>query len=153
VSRGTLSALQQPQVVHVDEAPNWAAIRFGVDSTLWDLRVLRAPLGCTEIGISVFRLGPRAKVTVGHRHPAGEEIYVLVSGKVEIKIGESVLALEPLSAVRVPSNEFRALRNAGDEQALLIVAGYPQDSAEEVEFAPDFWIADDDEIAVPLNVG
>jgi hypothetical protein len=34
----------------------------------------------------------------------------------------------------------------------LIVAGYPQNSAEEVEFAPDFWIADDDETVVPLNV-
>ena len=33
-----------------------------------------------------------------------------------------------------------------------IVAGYPQDSAEEVEFARHFWIADDDETAVPLNV-
>ena len=144
--------MQQPQVVHVDEAPNWAAIRFGVDSSVWDLRVLRAPLGCTEIGISVFRLGPRAKFTIGHRHPAGEEVYVLVSGKAEIKIGESVFALEPLSAVRVPANEFRALRNAGNERALLIVAGYPQDNAEEVEFAPDFWSADDNETPVPLNV-
>ena len=152
MSPGTLPALQQPQVVHVDEAPNWAAIRFGVDSTLWDLRVLRAPLGCTEIGISVFRLGPRAKFTVGHRHHSGEEVYVLVSGHAEIKIGESLFALEPLSAVRVPSNEFRALRNAGDEQALLIVAGYPKNSAEEVEFAPNFWTVDDDETAVPLNV-
>jgi mannose-6-phosphate isomerase-like protein (cupin superfamily) len=144
--------LQQPRVVHVDEAPNWAAIRFGVNPSLWDLRLLRVPLGCAEIGISVFRLGAHAKFTVGHRHPAGEEIYVLVSGQAEIKIGASVFALEPLSAVRVPSNEFRALRNPGDEQALLIVAGYPQDSAEEVEFAPEFWIADDDETAVPLNV-
>ena len=90
---------------------------------------------------------------MNHRHPAGEEVYVLVSGRAEIKIGESRFALEPMSAVRVPSNELRALRNAGDEQALLIVAGYPQNSAEEVEFAPNFWIADDDETTVPLNVG
>jgi mannose-6-phosphate isomerase-like protein (cupin superfamily) len=152
MSRGTLPALEQTRVVQVDEAPNWAAIRFGVDSALWDLRLLRAPLGCTEIGISVFRLGARAKFTVGHRHPAGEEIYVLVSGQAEIKIGDSVFALDPMSAVRVPSHKFRALRNPADELALLIVAGYPQDSAEEVEFAPDFWPADDDETAVPLNV-
>jgi mannose-6-phosphate isomerase-like protein (cupin superfamily) len=148
----TLPDLQEPRVVHVDEAPNWAAIRFGVDPSLWDLRLLRVPLGCAEIGISVFRLGAHAKFTVGHRHPAGEEIYVLVSGQAEIKIGAFVFAREPLSAVRVPSNEFRALRNPGDEQAVLIVAGYPQNSAEEVEFAPDFWIADDDETAVPLDV-
>ena len=69
-----------------------------------------------------------------------------------LRLPAGARALEPLSAVRVPSSEFRALRNAGDEQALLIVAGYPQDSAEEVEFAPNFWIADDDETALPLNI-
>lgn len=144
--------MQRPRVVHVDEAPNWAASHFGVDPAVWDLRLLRVPLGCTEIGISVVRLGAHRKFTVGHRHRAGEEVYVLVAGEAEIKIGESVFPLEPLSAVRVPAEEFRALRNPGDEQALLIVAGYPQDRAAEVEFARAFWAADDDERAVPLDV-
>lgn len=57
-----------------------------------------------------------------------------------------------MSAIRVPSTEFRALRNPGDDQAVLIVAGYPQDSAEEVEFAAGFWPADGHEAPVSLNV-
>ena len=52
----------------------------------------------------------------------------------------------------MPSSEFRPLRNPVNEEALLIVAGYPQDSAEEVEFAPDFWPADDDEVVIPVNL-
>lgn len=64
--------------------------------------------------------------------------YLLVSGQAEIKIGESLFALEPLSAVRVPSNEFRALGNAGGRAGAIDRRRLSADSAEEVEFAPNF---------------
>jgi uncharacterized cupin superfamily protein len=141
-----------PKVVRVCEAPNWAAIRFRIDPALMELRVLRDVLGCESLGLSYLRLGPRAKLTVGHRHPAGEEVYVLVSGRAEIKIADDIVALEPMSAVRVPARQLRALRAVGDQDAVFLVAGSRDDPAL-TELVPNFWpIADDSEIEVRARV-
>jgi quercetin dioxygenase-like cupin family protein len=144
--------MPEPTVVHADEAFNWAAVGLGADPERLQVRILRGALGCTELGVSVVRLGPGTKVTTGHRHPAGEEVYVLVAGRAEAKVDDAVVALEPLSALRVPGEAVRALRCVGSEEAVFVVASHPQDRPELTEFVPGFWPAEPGETPVEVRL-
>ena len=46
---------------------------------------------------------------------------------------------EPITAVRVPSRTARAVRAAGDEDAVFLIVAAPQAGFDDVEFIPDFW--------------
>jgi mannose-6-phosphate isomerase-like protein (cupin superfamily) len=127
-------------VVRVEDAPNWAATRFGLEPTVLDMRILRGVLGCAHVGVSYLRFGAGRPLTVGHRHPGGgEEVYVLVSGRAEIKIGEEIFPMEPVSAVRVPADRLRGIRAVGGEDAAFVVVGYPIDDPDETEIVLGFW--------------
>jgi hypothetical protein len=103
--------MEQPDVLPVVDAPNWAATRFGLAEDKLELRILRGPLGCEHIGVSYMRFGPEWPLTVGHRHPpGGEEVYVLIEGKARIKIDDEIVQMDAPAAIRVPSERFRAIR-------------------------------------------
>ena len=127
-------------VVRVEDAPNWAATRFGLDPAVLDMRIMRGVLGCEHLGVSYLRFGSGRPLSVGHRHPGGgEEVYVLVSGRAEIKIDDEVFPMEPVSAVRVPADRLRGIRAVGDEDAAFVVVGAPIDDPDETEIVPGFW--------------
>jgi hypothetical protein len=130
-------------VLDIRDAPNWAKLRFGLAEGDLDMRILRGALGCEHIGISYLRFGPGWRLTLGHRHPAGEEVYVLVEGQARIKVGDDVYEMRAPSAIRVGSDRFRAIRAEGSDPAVFVVASYPIDDPELTEFAPDFWPADE----------
>jgi uncharacterized cupin superfamily protein len=133
----------QREAVSVADAPNWAATRFGLAQEELELRILRDRLGCKHIGVNYMRFGPDWRPTTGHRHPAGgEEVYVLVEGSAQIKIGDEIVHMAAPAAIRVPSEEFRAIRVAGDRPAVFVAAGYPIEDPDETEFAPNFWPED-----------
>ena len=79
-----------------DQAPN-----LGADPTEFNILFGRVPLGCEDCGVSLVRYAPGVKAH-GHRHKRQEEIYVLVNGSAEMKVGDDVFELKPWSAVRVP---------------------------------------------------
>jgi hypothetical protein len=136
--------MDEPRVLPIAEAPNWAQLRFGLDQSELDLRVLRGSLHCEHLGVSYMRFGAGWQLTLGHRHPpGGEEVYVLVEGQARIKIGERVHSMAAPSAIRVASDEFRAIRAVGDAPALFVVVGYPIEDPDETEFAADFWPQND----------
>jgi hypothetical protein len=47
--------------------------------------------------------------------------------------------MESPSAVRVSSEEFRAIRAVGGAPAVFVAVGYPIEDPEETEFTTDFW--------------
>ena len=130
------------EVLDIGDAPNWARTRFGLAETDLDMRILRGALGCEHIGISYLRFGPGWQLTLGHRHPAGEEVYVLVEGSARIKIEEQILHMHAPSAIRVHGDQFRAIRAEGDTAAVFVAAGTIDDPSV-TEFAADFWREDE----------
>jgi uncharacterized cupin superfamily protein len=64
-----------------DQAPN-----LGLDPSQFNLRFGRVALGCEHCGVSHLRFAPGA-MCHGHRHKRQEDIYVLVSGSAEMKVG------------------------------------------------------------------
>jgi mannose-6-phosphate isomerase-like protein (cupin superfamily) len=131
------------EVVDIGAAPNWARTRFGIAENDLYMRILRGALGCEHIGISYLRFGPGWRLTLGHRHPAGEEVYVLVEGRARIKVDEEIHEMRAPSAIRVRGEQFRAVRAEGDAPAVFVVAGYPIDDPELTEFASEFWAEDE----------
>jgi mannose-6-phosphate isomerase-like protein (cupin superfamily) len=132
-----------PTVLRVRDAPNWAESRFGVQRDKFEMRILRDVLGCEHVGVSYLRFGPGWRSSVGHRHPTGEEIYVLVEGRARMKIEDEILTLEAPSAVRVRGEHLRAIRPLGDAPAVFVVAGYPIDDPDKTEIIPNFWAQDE----------
>jgi mannose-6-phosphate isomerase-like protein (cupin superfamily) len=67
---------------------------------------------------------------------------VLVEGSAQVKIGDEIVDMDAPAAIRVSSEEFRAIRATGEKTAVFVAAGYPIENPDDTEFAPDFWPAD-----------
>jgi quercetin dioxygenase-like cupin family protein len=101
-----------------DQAPN-----LGADPNDFNIFFGRVPLGCEHCGVSLVRYAPGVKAH-GHRHKRQEEIYVLVKGSAEMKVGDDVIELKPWHAVRVPAHVMRGIKG-GPEGCEVIAVGAP----------------------------
>ena len=80
------------------------------------------------------------KGSYGHRHRTQEEVYYVISGRLEFKIGDDVLEVGPGNAVRVAADTWRSVWNEGPGDAeLLIVSIRSTDPAAETQRLADFW--------------
>jgi mannose-6-phosphate isomerase-like protein (cupin superfamily) len=82
------------------------------------------PMGAEQIAFNVRVLAPHAAhvppggdPTRGHSHRTIEEIYFVLAGELNVKLGDEVITLGPRDAVLVPSATPRAVRNDSDEEA------------------------------------
>jgi mannose-6-phosphate isomerase-like protein (cupin superfamily) len=109
-----------------------------------EMRMLGGPLAAEQVSCS-FRRMPQhtgGKGSYGHRHRTQEEVYVVLSGRLEFKLGDDVVELGPGTAVRIAPSTVRSVWNARPEDAeLLIFSVRLADSTDEVELVPDFWPA------------
>jgi mannose-6-phosphate isomerase-like protein (cupin superfamily) len=91
-----------------------------------DLRVYSAPLKCEHHVFTVSRYAPGDSIE-HHRHEIAEEIYVLLSGGGQIRIGDDVIEASPLDAFRVPAELLRSVYNHTEQEAVWLVIGAPED--------------------------
>ena len=94
------------------------APQFGMPAEM-QARFAARPLGLERTGLTYFRLAPGFRIPFAHRHEDQEEVYVVIRGSARIKIGDDVLDLSELDAVRVPGDTLRNLegrtgRRGGD---------------------------------------
>jgi quercetin dioxygenase-like cupin family protein len=101
-----------------DQAPN-----LGADPEDFNIFFGRVPLGCEHCGVSLVRYAPGVKAH-GHRHKRQEEIYVLVNGSAQMKVGDDVIELKPWDAVRVPAHVMRGIKG-GPEGCEVVAVGAP----------------------------
>jgi mannose-6-phosphate isomerase-like protein (cupin superfamily) len=114
-----------------DQAP-----KFGMEGL--EFRVARSPLDLDNSAVSYMRLEPNFRLPFGHTHNQQEELYVLVSGKARLKLGEEVIDLQPFDAVRIPKDTMRNLEG-GPEGAEVILFGAPNTGPNDAEMTPDWW--------------
>jgi mannose-6-phosphate isomerase-like protein (cupin superfamily) len=115
-----------------DQAP-----KFGMPEGLQS-RFARQDLELETLGLAHFKLAPGEGPPFGHRHPGGpeaDEVYVVVSGSARIKIGDDVIDLAQWDAVRVPGDEWRALKGGADGAEVLAFGGRSAES----EMDQGFW--------------
>jgi quercetin dioxygenase-like cupin family protein len=107
-----------------------------------EMRMLTGPLGAEQVAIT-FRRMPQhtgGKGSYGHRHKTQEEIYFVVSGKLQFKLEDEVIEAGPGTAVRVSPEVVRGVWNDEPEDAeLVIVSTKIEDLRADGETVPDFW--------------
>ena len=115
-----------------DQAPN-----FGLAPNL-EARMARVPLELEHSGISYQRLAPNFRVPFGHKHKTQEEVYVVVSGSVRVKLEDEVLELKEWDAIRVPKETTRGFE-AGPSGVEIIAIGAPNTGPGDAEVSQDWW--------------
>jgi uncharacterized cupin superfamily protein len=101
-------------------------------------------LGLEKSGLSLQRLEAGGEHPFGHSHKTQEEIYVVIEGGGRAKLGDEVVELRTLDALRVPPETPRAFAG-GDEGMTFLAFGAPavEDAMGDVEQQPGFGDAGD----------
>jgi quercetin dioxygenase-like cupin family protein len=108
------------------------APKFGMDGI--EARFARVELGLEKQGMSLFRLDPDAKIPFGHRHAEQEEVYLVLSGSATVKVGDDVVELGPLDALRLAPTAVRQVQ-AGPDGVEFVAVGAP--SVRDAEQLPE----------------
>ena len=93
-------------------------------------------------GMMRFLTGPleAEQVAITHRHKTQEEIYFVVSGRLQFKLDEEILDIDGGSAVRVAPEVVRSVWNEGPHDAqLLIFSLRIANVDEDAEIVENFW--------------
>ena len=114
-----------------DQAPN-----FGLSPDL-EARFARVALDAELIGLTYQRLKPNLRIPWGHKHKTQEEVYIVVSGSLRLKLGDDVKELGPWDAIRISKETMRGLE-AGPEGAEVIAIGAPGGPGD-AEVEQDWW--------------
>ena len=114
-----------------DQAPN-----FGLSPDL-EARFARVALDAELIGLTYQRLAPNFQVPWGHTHKTQEEMFVVISGSMRVKVEDEIKELGPWDAIRVSKETTRGFE-AGPEGVEFIAIGAPggPGDAENIE---GFW--------------
>jgi mannose-6-phosphate isomerase-like protein (cupin superfamily) len=115
-----------------DQAPN-----FGLSPNL-EARMARVPLEMENAGISYQRIAPNFRVPFAHKHKNQEEVYVVVSGSLRVKVEDEILDLKQWDAIRVHKDTMRGFE-AGPEGAEVIAIGAPSTGPGDAEMVQEWW--------------
>ena len=112
------------------------APQFGMPAEM-QARFAGQPMGLERTGLTHFRLAPGFRIPFGHRHEDQEEVYVVIKGSARMKVGDDVLELSELDAVRVAGDTIRNLEG-GPDGAEVIAFG-ERAGQEQSEMVPGWW--------------
>jgi len=117
-----------------DQAPN-----FGMPEGI-EARFAREVLGLKKSGASYQKLAPGVRMPFGHSHGEQEELYVVIRGNARVKVGDEVLELSEMDALRVDPDVVRAFEGGADG-AEILAFGAPDvaDRAAEAAMHPGWW--------------
>jgi mannose-6-phosphate isomerase-like protein (cupin superfamily) len=96
-----------------DKAPG-----FGHGESV-EARFANGDLDTENTGVSFHRIKPDQRQPFGHRHEEAEEVYVVVRGSGRAMLGEELVELKELDAVRVSPRLARAFEAGPDGLELL----------------------------------
>jgi mannose-6-phosphate isomerase-like protein (cupin superfamily) len=114
-----------------DQAPN-----FGLSPDL-EARFARVALDAELVGLTYQRLKPNLRVPWGHKHKTQEEVYVVISGSLRVKLDDEIKELGPWDAIRISKDTMRGLES-GPEGAEVIAIGAPGGPGD-AEVEQDWW--------------
>ena len=106
------------------------------------MRFLTEHLGNEQVAITHRVMPPQSggKGSYGHRHKTQEEIYYVISGNLQFKLGDEVVAVDGGTAVRVAPETVRSIWNDGPDDAELVICSVRlEDPRADGELVQDFW--------------
>ena len=109
-----------------------------------EMRLLTDVVGAEQVALSYRRMPQHTggKGSYGHRHKTQEEVYFVISGRLQFKVGDELVEVEAGGVVRVAPEVVRSVWNDEPEDAeLIIVSTRIDDPQGDTEAVPDFWPA------------
>ncbi len=108
-----------------------------------EMRMMASALEAEQVAFTYRRMPQHTggKGSYGHRHKEQEEIYFVMSGKLQFKLDGEVVELEKGTAVRVPPHTWRSVWNDEPEDAELVIVSkvVPGGSRDDAEYLENFW--------------
>lgn len=89
-----------------------------------DLRPYDPHLECEHVAFSIGHLKPGQSVG-HHTHEKAEEVYILMQGTAQIRIGETVVDAKAFDSFRFPPDVPRSVYNNGKEDCWWVFIGAP----------------------------
>lgn len=107
-----------------------------------EMRFFGGHLGSEQVTFTHRRMPQHTggKGSYGHRHKTQEEIYFVLSGKLQFKLEDEVIECGPGTAIRVAPEVVRSVWNDEPEDAeLVIVSTKIEDVRGDAEMVEGFW--------------
>jgi mannose-6-phosphate isomerase-like protein (cupin superfamily) len=107
-----------------------------------EMRMATEHIGAEQVAFTWRRMpaGTGGKGSYGHRHRTQEELYFVISGRLEFKLDDEVIEVGAGTVVRISPEVVRSVWNEGPEDAVLIMCSPRLDDvAADVEKVDDFW--------------
>ena len=112
-----------------------AAPGFGFGE-MGEIRFAKDDLDAERTGITHMKLNPEQRMPFGHKHDQAEEIYVVIAGSGRMKMGDEIVEIVELDAIRISPEVARGFES-GPEGISLIAVGARHDGDGEV--LPNWW--------------
>jgi mannose-6-phosphate isomerase-like protein (cupin superfamily) len=125
-------------IVSLEDVDDWLGDYPG------EMRGITYAIGAQQVALTYRRMPQHtgSKGYYGHRHRTQEEIYFVISGKLQFKLDDEIVEVGRHQAVRVPPETVRGVYNAEPEDAeLVIVSPRIDDPQGDAETVDGFWPA------------
>jgi mannose-6-phosphate isomerase-like protein (cupin superfamily) len=126
------------EIVRLDDVVDWLGDYPG------EMRGITYAIGAEQVALTHRRMPQHtgSKGSYGHRHKTQEELYFVLTGKLQFKLNDEIVEVGAREAVRVPPQTWRGIWNDEPEDAELIIvstriSGDP--GADTEKTAEDFW--------------
>ncbi|GAD53320.1 hypothetical protein MBEHAL_2080 [Halarchaeum acidiphilum MH1-52-1] len=104
--------------------------RMGPASTVY---ALTDALGASDLALNYYELEPEESTAYGyHSHANQEEVFYVQAGELTFRTAEGDVTVGAGELVRFGPGEFQRSRNSGDDTAVVLAIGAPQESGETV---------------------
>jgi mannose-6-phosphate isomerase-like protein (cupin superfamily) len=107
-----------------------------------EMRMFTEQIGAEQVAFTYRRMPAQTggKGSYGHSHKTQEEVYFVISGTLQFKLGDDVVDVGPQTCVRVPPPTVRSVWNEGpDDVELVICSVRLVDQENEHDMHADFW--------------
>jgi mannose-6-phosphate isomerase-like protein (cupin superfamily) len=110
-----------------------------------EFRRLTGALGSEQVAVTLIRVPPHSDFEqgTGHYHEEIEEIYVITTGTLTMRLGDDIHKVPAGSAVRVAPRTPRSHRNEGDEPVEIWAVSRKLGHGDAVKI-DEFWEASPD---------
>ena len=125
------------QVANLEDVDDWLGDYPG------EMRGITYAIGAEQAALTYRRMPEHtgSKGSYGHRHKTQEELYFVLSGRLQFKLGEEIIEVGAHEAVRVPPETWRGVWNDEPEDAELIIVStrIGDDPGADTETIDGFW--------------
>jgi mannose-6-phosphate isomerase-like protein (cupin superfamily) len=108
-----------------------------------EMRMLTHGLDAEQVALTYRRMPQHTggKGSYGHFHKTQEEIYFVVSGTLQFKLGDEVVEAGPGTAIRVAPEVVRSVWNdePGDAELVIVSTRSEGDPRDDTGYVQDFW--------------